>query len=52
MSYLYALRIEKAKIMFLQTDLLAKEIASRVGKTGKHTANSFLFWGTGLNPEN
>ncbi|CAN7176634.1 AraC family transcriptional regulator [Paenibacillus sp. LjRoot153] len=31
MSYLYALRIEKAKIMFLQTDLLAKEIASRVG---------------------
>lgn len=31
MSYLYTLRIEKAKIMFLQTDLLAKEIASRVG---------------------
>jgi YesN/AraC family two-component response regulator len=31
MSYLYALRIEKAKMMFLQTDLLAKEVASRVG---------------------
>lgn len=31
MSYLYALRIEKAQIMFQQTDLLAKEIASRVG---------------------
>lgn len=31
MSYLYTHRIEKAKMMFLQTDLLAKEVASRVG---------------------
>ncbi|MGG1518625.1 AraC family transcriptional regulator [Paenibacillus oryzisoli] len=31
MNYLYTLRIEKAKTMFQQTDLLAKEIAGRVG---------------------
>ncbi|MEC0225965.1 helix-turn-helix transcriptional regulator [Paenibacillus alba] len=31
MDYLYDLRIEKAKKMFQQTDLLAKEVAQRVG---------------------
>ncbi|WP_307551430.1 helix-turn-helix domain-containing protein [Paenibacillus sp. V4I5] len=31
MNYLYTLRIEKAKQMFLHTDLLAKEVAGRVG---------------------
>ncbi|MDR6882934.1 AraC family transcriptional regulator [Bacillus sp. 3255] len=31
MNYLYTLRIEKAKQMFLQTDMLAKEVAGRVG---------------------
>ncbi|NOV01856.1 AraC family transcriptional regulator [Paenibacillus planticolens] len=31
MNYLYTLRIEKAKQMFLHTDLLAKEVAARVG---------------------
>ncbi|SDO72296.1 Helix-turn-helix domain-containing protein [Paenibacillus sp. yr247] len=31
MNYLYTLRIEKAKQMFLHTDLRAKEVAGRVG---------------------
>jgi YesN/AraC family two-component response regulator len=31
MNYLYTLRIEKAKQMFVHTDLLAKEVAGRVG---------------------